>query len=135
MAQGPLGDRRKTSRRGSPVANDPDVRIARARWELSEAEKVAKQNQLALLEAEHAAGNKTKENRERGAAMEKEDKLRHEALARWEVMLQRLANEAAWVPTVDTPKVSDNICQYAHQLFKGVNDFSCAAGGTAWRCA
>ena len=41
--------------------------MARARWEVSEAESVAKKDKLALLEAQHAAGNKSNENRGRGA--------------------------------------------------------------------
>ena len=43
--------------------------MARARWEVSEAESVAKKDKLALLQAQHAAGNKSNENRGRGAAI------------------------------------------------------------------
>ena len=72
MAQEALDDLRQTARQGSQVANDPKVQIARARYECSEATKVAKQDFLALLEAEYAAGKKSKKNRDRGAAKEKE---------------------------------------------------------------
>ena len=86
MAQWPRGDSRKSSRRGNPCAEDFDVQIARARLEVSVAEMEAKKDKLAFLEAQRAAGNKSKDNRGRSrgwqalrdahtAAMEEEEQL------------------------------------------------------------
>ena len=72
MAQEALDDLRQTARQGSQVTNDPKVLIARARLACSQARLVAKQDYLALLEAEYAAGKKSKKNRDRGAAKEEE---------------------------------------------------------------
>ena len=55
MAQWPRDDSPQSSRRGLPCAEDFDVQIARARWELSQAAVVAKKHKLALLEAQQAA--------------------------------------------------------------------------------
>ena len=52
MAQWPRDDSPQSSRRGLPCAEDFDVQIARALWELSQAEFVVKKHQLASLEAQ-----------------------------------------------------------------------------------